>query len=161
MKHPCLQKTPSHGGPASIQGGEETSIVFASQGSGQLKVAQGGLVEQKMTLLFHHLDVLQWHIRLTVYRCKVIGRQTGGGNGQRCVIEVQMAQIRHVQHGSQPLIPLCRAEVMLADHGGIEQREEPGELVVSSIFGCQHKFTRLPSKQVVLQAQEAIDPAVR
>ena len=69
-----------------------------------------------------------------------------------------MAQVRHVQHGSQPLIPLRSAEVVLADHGGIEQREEPRELIVGSIFGCQDEFARLPSKQVVLQAQEAIDP---
>ena len=113
-----------------------------------------------MALLFDHLNVLQWHIGLTVNRCKVIGRQTGGGNGKRCVIEVQMAQIRHVQHASQSLISLRRAEVVLADHRAIEHGEEPRQLVVGCIFRRQNEFTRLPSQQVVLQAQEAIDPAV-
>ena len=112
-------------------------------------------------MFLHQLNVLKRYIRLAMNRCEVVSGEAGCRNGQRSVVKVQMAQICDVEHGSQPFVSLCRAEVVLTDHRGVKEREKAGELVVPCVFGRHHQFTWLPAEQVVLQPQDTIGAAVR
>ena len=77
------------------------------------------------------------------------------------MIEVQVTEVGHIQHGLEAFLTFCFADVVLTDHGGLKVEKKPTHVFVFGIAGRKDQFAWLPALEIVLESKKSVRSVMR